>query len=99
MAALAAQLSPRVLHLTQDLCLQVEGGYVFGLGMMLQEEVTYTADGQPTYDSTWNYKLPTYACIPRELNVSFLQDSPNKKGVSGRAVIPSGMLRAEDLTY
>lgn len=72
---------------------------MFGLGMMLQEEVTYTADGQPTYDSTWNYKLPTYACIPRELNVSFLQDSPNKKGVSGRAVTPSGMLRAEDLTY
>jgi xanthine dehydrogenase molybdopterin-binding subunit B len=50
----------------------VEGAFVFGLGMMLQESVTYAEDGRPTYDSTWEYKIPTSACIPRQLNVGLL---------------------------
>ncbi len=52
---------------------QVEGAFVFGLGMMLQESVTYTADGQPTYDSTWDYKIPSAACIPRRFNIGLLE--------------------------
>lgn len=51
---------------------QVEGAFVFGLGMMLQESVTYTDDGLPTYDSTWDYKIPSAACIPRRLNIALL---------------------------
>ncbi|BDA48926.1 probable indole-3-acetaldehyde oxidase [Coccomyxa sp. Obi] len=54
---------------------QVEGAFVFGLGMMLQESVTYTADGQPTYDSTWDYKIPSAACIPRTFNIGLLEAS------------------------
>lgn len=54
-------------------CVQVEGAFVFGLGMMLQESVTYSENGQPTYDSTWDYKIPSAACIPRQLNISLLE--------------------------
>lgn len=53
--------------------LQVEGGFVFGLGMMLQEHVDYSKEGQPLYDSTWDYKIPTAACIPRQFNIALLK--------------------------
>lgn len=53
--------------------LQVEGAFVFGLGMMLQESVSYSPEGQPTYDSTWDYKIPSAACIPRQLNIALLE--------------------------
>ncbi|KAK9918869.1 hypothetical protein WJX75_007680 [Coccomyxa subellipsoidea] len=62
---------------------QVEGAFVFGLGMMLQESISYSPEGQPTYDSTWDYKIPSAACIPRQLNIALLEDSPNKHGVMG----------------
>lgn len=52
---------------------QVEGGFVFGLGMMLQEHVDYSKEGQPLYDSTWDYKIPTAACIPRQFNIALLK--------------------------
>ena len=52
---------------------QVEGGWVFGMGMMLQEGVDYSADGQPLYNSTWDYKIPSAACIPREFNIALLK--------------------------
>ena len=55
------------------LLLQVEGGFVFGLGMMLQEHVDYSPEGQPLYDSTWDYKIPTAACIPRQFNIALLK--------------------------
>ena len=48
---------------------------MFGLGMMLQEHVDYSADGQPLYDSTWDYKIPTAACIPRQFNIALLKVS------------------------
>ena len=54
-------------------CVQVEGGFVFGLGMMLQEHIDYSKEGQPLYDSTWDYKIPTAACIPRQFNIALLK--------------------------
>ena len=58
-------------------CAQVEGGFVFGLGMMLQEHVDYSKEGQPLYDSTWDYKIPTAACIPRQFNIALLKVWPS----------------------
>jgi CO/xanthine dehydrogenase Mo-binding subunit len=52
---------------------QVEGGWVFGMGMMLQERVDYSAEGAPLYASTWDYKIPSAACIPREFNIALLK--------------------------
>ena len=71
------------VHSYQPCDAQVEGGWVFGMGMMLQERVDYDSSGQPQYNSTWDYKIPSAACIPREFNIALLEDSPNKHGVMG----------------
>ena len=75
------------------LLLQVEGGFVFGLGMMLQEHVDYSQEGQPLYDSTWDYKIPTAACIPRQFNIALLKVWASEQtvgaGISGLPCIAS----------
>lgn len=48
---------------------------MYALGMLLQEDVTYNAKGQPEFDSTWNYKIPSAACIPREIVIRMLEVS------------------------
>ncbi|EFJ41839.1 hypothetical protein VOLCADRAFT_98105 [Volvox carteri f. nagariensis] len=56
---------------------QVEGAFVQGLGMMLQEEVTYdSTTGALVQNSTWNYKPPSVSCVPQQLNVHMLNDAP-----------------------
>lgn len=62
--------------------LQAEGGFVYALGMLLQEDVTYDAQGQPEFDSTWNYKIPSAACIPRQLNIHMLKVCHMHKAVA-----------------
>ena len=52
---------------------QAEGGFVYALGMLLQEDVTYNAKGKPEFDTTWNYKIPSAACIPRDIVIRMLQ--------------------------
>lgn len=52
---------------------QAEGGFVYAMGMLMQEGVTYDAKGQPEFDTTWNYKIPSAACIPREIIIRMLQ--------------------------
>jgi len=53
---------------------QVEGAFVMGMGLQTQEEVVYDPDtGALLSDGTWTYKIPTAACIPRRLNVTFLK--------------------------
>ena len=54
------------------LVVQVEGAWVFGMGLMLQERVDYTPQGQPLYNSTWTYKIPAASCIPRIFNIALL---------------------------
>ena len=51
---------------------QVEGGWVLGMGMMLQERADYSPGGQPLYNSTWTYKIPAASCIPRVFNIALL---------------------------
>ena len=54
--------------------MQVEGAFVMGMGLQTQEEVLVdAATGHLISDSTWHYKIPTAACIPRRLNVTFLK--------------------------
>ena len=54
--------------------LQVEGAFMMGMGLQCQEEVVVDeATGHLVSDGTWNYKIPTAACIPRRLNVTFLK--------------------------
>ena len=45
-----------------------------GMGLQTQEEVVYDSQtGALLSDGTWTYKIPTAACIPRRLNVTFLK--------------------------
>ena len=45
-----------------------------GTGMMVQEQVIIDEQtGALQTDGTWTYKIPTAACIPRQLNVEFLK--------------------------
>ncbi|KAK9795562.1 hypothetical protein WJX73_009750 [Symbiochloris irregularis] len=60
---------------------QVEGAFIMGMGMMSQEQVQVDdVTGHLLSDSTWTYKIPTAICIPQQLNVTFLKDSPNPRG-------------------
>ncbi|KAK9835884.1 hypothetical protein WJX74_010187 [Apatococcus lobatus] len=79
---------------------QVEGAFVFGLGMMTTEEVVVDPrTGRLLTDSTWTYKIPTAPCVPSQFNVSFLKDSPNEHGVMSSKACgePSLMLVASIL--
>ena len=61
------------------MALQVEGAFVFGLGMMTTEEVVIDAKtGRLLTDSTWTYKIPTAPCVPSQFNVSFLKVRPEE---------------------
>lgn len=68
---LAGALSGRCLSFAE--LVQAEGGFVYAMGMLMQEGVTYDAKGQPEFDTTWNYKIPSAACIPREIIIRMLQ--------------------------
>ncbi len=61
---------------------QCEGAFIQGMGLVLQEHIAFdptTAANIST--STWEYKIPTAACIPRVFNVSLLKDSTHPGGV------------------
>ncbi|KAK9807521.1 hypothetical protein WJX72_001412 [[Myrmecia] bisecta] len=63
---------------------QVEGAFMMGLGMCTTEDVVWDSrTGRLLSDSTWTYKIPAANDLPHELNVTFLEDSPNPRGVLG----------------
>ena len=66
-----------------------------GMGLQTQEEVVYDPDtGALLSDGTWTYKIPTAACIPRRLNVTFL-----KVGVTqGICILCAGFTTRHGLT-
>ncbi len=56
---------------------QVEGAFVFGMGLVLSEHVEADpTTGACITDSTWSYKVPGPLCVPHKLNVAMLKDSP-----------------------
>ncbi|XP_024376895.1 probable aldehyde oxidase 3 [Physcomitrium patens] len=66
---------------------QVEGGFVFGIGFVLTEDVERDAKGKLLSDGTWTYKPPTMDTIPQKFNVE-LYNSPEHKDriLSSKAV-------------
>lgn len=61
---------------------QCEGAFIQGMGLVLQEQIAFdpnTAANLST--STWEYKIPTAACIPRVFNVGLLKNSAHPGGV------------------
>lgn len=66
---------------------QVEGGFMQGYGLFTLEEMVYSPAGLVMSRGPGVYKLPGFADIPGELNVSLLKGVSNPKAVySSKAV-------------
>ncbi|KAK7506537.1 hypothetical protein BaRGS_00002012, partial [Batillaria attramentaria] len=61
---------------------QIEGGFVFGLGCNLLEDIVYDSEtGCVLNDGTWEYKPPTTKDIPIDWRIHLLPDAPNPVGI------------------
>lgn len=66
---------------------QVEGGFMQGYGLFTLEEMVYSPAGMVMSRGPGVYKLPGFADIPAELNVSLLRGASNPRAVySSKAV-------------
>ncbi|XP_033229237.1 xanthine dehydrogenase-like [Belonocnema kinseyi] len=66
---------------------QVEGAFVQGLGLYTLEELIYSPTGTLMSRGPGAYKIPGFADIPQEFNVSLLKGAPNPRAVySSKAV-------------
>lgn len=66
---------------------QVEGGFMQGYGLFTLEEMVYSPTGTVYSRGPGVYKIPGFADIPIEFNVSLLKGAPNKHAVySSKAV-------------
>ena len=72
-----------------------------GMGLCTMEEVLIEPKtGKLLSDSTWTYKIPTAADIPRNFNVTFLKDSPNIRSVmSSKASGEPSMMLSMSVLY
>lgn len=55
---------------------QIEGAFVQGQGLFTMEETLWFQSGELATKGPSTYKIPGFSDIPREFNVSFLQDVP-----------------------
>jgi xanthine dehydrogenase/oxidase len=60
---------------------QIEGGFMQGYGLFTLEELIYSPTGQLYSRGPGMYKLPGFADIPGEFNVSLLTGAPNPRAV------------------
>lgn len=66
---------------------QVEGAFMQGYGLFTLEELMYSPTGCLFSRGPGAYKLPGFADIPQEFNVSLLKGAPNPRAVySSKAV-------------
>jgi len=67
---------------------QIEGGFVFGMGYLTQEEQLIDAnDGSNKAIDTWNYKIPCVVDTPAEFNVELLKDSNYPANIRGAKAV------------
>ncbi len=59
---------------------QVEGGIAQGIGWLTVEEVSHSSEGKLLSNSLSTYKVPDIYAAPKEIEVSFLEDSKNQYG-------------------
>jgi len=66
---------------------QIEGGFVFGIGCLTQEEMLINVnDGTNKAIDTWNYKVPCVIDTPAEFHVELMKDTNypiNVRGAKG----------------
>ncbi len=56
---------------------QAEGAIMQGIGWMTVEEIIYNCDGKLITDALSTYKVPDVHFAPKEMNISFLENSEN----------------------
>lgn len=59
---------------------QAEGGIAQGIGWLTVEEVIHSDEGKLLSSSLSTYKIPDIYAAPKEIEVSFLEDSENQYG-------------------
>jgi xanthine dehydrogenase large subunit len=59
---------------------QVEGGIAQGIGWLTVEEVCHSSEGKLLSNSLSTYKIPDIYAVPKEIEVSFLEDFENQYG-------------------
>eukprot|EP00026_Physarum_polycephalum_P010731 Phypoly_transcript_10908.p1 GENE.Phypoly_transcript_10908~~Phypoly_transcript_10908.p1 ORF type:complete len:380 (+),score=54.01 Phypoly_transcript_10908:141-1142(+) len=60
---------------------QVEGAFVQGIGLFMQEEILVDSNGALISNGTWEYKPPCSQDIPIDFRVTLLANAPNPLGV------------------
>jgi xanthine dehydrogenase large subunit len=59
---------------------QAEGGIAQGIGWLTVEEVVHSKEGKLLSNSLSTYKVPDIYAAPKEIKVTFLEDSENRFG-------------------
>ena len=59
---------------------QAEGGIVQGIGWMTSEELMWNSEGRLLTDALSTYKIPDIHAVPKEMQIHFLENSPNDFG-------------------
>lgn len=60
---------------------QIEGGFMQGYGLFTLEESIYSPKGVLYSRGPGMYKIPGFADIPAEFNVSLLKGAPNPRAI------------------
>ncbi|MBL4634798.1 MAG: molybdopterin-dependent oxidoreductase, partial [Kofleriaceae bacterium] len=60
---------------------QAEGGFMFGVGYYMMEEMIYSSDGKLITDNVSGYKIPSCGDVPLEWNIELLNYRPEGKGL------------------
>ncbi|NLH61415.1 MAG: molybdopterin-dependent oxidoreductase [Ignavibacteriales bacterium] len=66
---------------------QAEGALMQGIGWMTMEEILFNAKGILLTNALSTYKVPDINYTPRKINIKFLENSPNIKGVMNSKAI------------
>ncbi len=84
----------RYCRLRPLLCVQVEGAFTQGLGLVSLEQCVYLEGNQRTQRGTTfttgpgTYKIPSVSDVPAEFNVSLLDRIPNPRAIFSSKVRP-----------
>uniref|UniRef100_A0A3Q2TXX1 Xanthine dehydrogenase n=1 Tax=Fundulus heteroclitus TaxID=8078 RepID=A0A3Q2TXX1_FUNHE len=79
---------------------QVEGGFMQGLGLFTLEELHYSPRGVLLTRGPGSYKIPAFGDIPTQLTVSLLRDAPNDKAIfASKAVGEPPLFLASSVFY
>lgn len=60
---------------------QAEGGFLFGVGFYMTEEMIYTEKGQLISNNVSSYKIPGASDVPLDWDIELLNHDPNHSGL------------------